>query len=468
MNQHIESVILQFDIPDGAWTAEPYGNGHINDTYLIAAGEKHFILQRVNGYVFPKPEDVIENIERVTDFLKEQIAQEGGDPERETLTLVKTQQGTHFAYDEQGNLWRMYLFIEDAVSRDLPDTPELFELCGEAFGKFQRQMGAFPADSLHETIHDFHNTPARYRQLQDAIARNEAGRLDEVQPEIAFCQQYEQEVRALVDALEQGEIPLRVTHNDTKLNNVLLDSKTGRGVCVIDLDTVMPGLTAYDFGDAIRTGANTAEEDERDLSRVQFSLPMFEAFTRGFLKEAGQTLTARDGFAEKGFAQDDALDAMIQRFYAVHRKRFDNYFQKRRPTHTIFSKQAMARFAKTGRQSDHFFAMRPFTREERVAVLTHLKAQNEQNPYFSIYFFKPEYHQPRTEICLYEGKGTMLTKADTDYDFSGMHAEALITQPEFSRKYKEFFLKDLLESKVLSPKETLAAFDELIEIAKDA
>lgn len=117
MNQHIESVILQFDIPDGAWTAEPYGNGHINDTYLIAAGEKHFILQRVNGYVFPKPEDVIENIERVTDFLKEQIAQEGGDPERETLTLVKTQQGTHFAYDEQGNLWRMYLFIEDAVSR---------------------------------------------------------------------------------------------------------------------------------------------------------------------------------------------------------------------------------------------------------------------------------------------------------------------------------------------------------------
>ena len=177
---------------------------------------------------------------------------------------------------------------------------------------------------------------------------------------------------------------------------------------------------------------------------------------------------ARDGFAEKGFAQDEALDAMIQRFYAVHQKRFDNYFQKRRPTHTIFSKQAMAHFAKTGRQSDHFFAMRPFTREERVAVLTHLKAQNEQNPYFSIYFFKPEYHQPRTEICLYEGKGTMLTKADTDYDFSSMHAEALITQPEFSRKYKEFFLKDLLESKVLSPKETLAAFDELIEIAKDA
>ena len=294
MNQHIESVVMQFDIPDGAWTAEPYGNGHINETYLVAAGEKRFILQRVNNYVFPRPEDVIENIERVTAFLKGQIEREGGDPERETLTLVKTHRNEHFAYDEQGGLWRMYLFIEDTISRDLPDTPELFELSGEAFGKFQRQMGDFPADSLHETIHDFHNTPARYRQLEDAIARDEAGRLGNVSGEIAFCRQYEREVHTLLDALECGEIPLRVTHNDTKLNNVLLDAQTGRGVCVIDLDTVMPGLAAYDFGDSIRFGASTAPEDEPDLSRVQLSLPMFEAFTRGFLKEAGQALGARE------------------------------------------------------------------------------------------------------------------------------------------------------------------------------
>ena len=294
MNQYIESVVMQFDIPDGAWTAEPYGNGHINETYLVAAGEKRFILQRVNNYVFPRPEDVIENIERVTAFLKGQIEREGGDPERETLTLVKTHRNEHFAYDEQGGLWRMYLFIEDTISRDLPDTPELFELSGEAFGKFQRQMGDFPADSLHETIHDFHNTPARYRQLEDAIARDEAGRLGNVSGEIAFCRQYEREVHTLLDALERGEIPLRVTHNDTKLNNVLLDAQTGRGVCVIDLDTVMPGLAAYDFGDSIRFGASTAPEDEPDLSRVQLSLPMFEAFTRGFLKEAGQALGARE------------------------------------------------------------------------------------------------------------------------------------------------------------------------------
>ena len=294
MNPHIENVVMQFDLPDGAWTAEPYGNGHINETYLVTTGEKRFILQRVNGYVFPKPEDVMDNIERVTAFLKVQIEREGGDPARETLTLVKTHRGECFTYDREGGLWRMYLFVEDTVSYDLPDTPALFELSGEAFGKFQRQMGGFPADSLHETIHDFHNTPARYRQLEDAIARNEAGRLDGVTAEIEFCRRYEREVHALLDAMEAGEIPLRVTHNDTKLNNVLLDRQTGRGVCVIDLDTVMPGLAAYDFGDSIRFGASTAAEDEPDLSRVQFSLPMFEAFTRGFLKEAGQTLGARE------------------------------------------------------------------------------------------------------------------------------------------------------------------------------
>lgn len=284
MNPHIENVVMQFDLPDGAWTAEPYGNGHINETYLVTTGEKRFILQRVNGYVFPKPEDVMDNIERVTAFLKAQIEREGGDPARETLTLVKTHQGKCFTYDREGGLWRMYLFVEDTVSYDLPDTPALFELSGEAFGKFQRQMGGFPADSLHETIHDFHNTPARYRQLEDAIARNEAGRLGSVTAEIEFCRQYEREVHALLDAMEAGEIPLRVTHNDTKLNNVLLDRQTGRGVCVIDLDTVMPGLAAYDFGDSIRFGAATAAEDERDLSKMSIDLKLFRVYTSGYLK----------------------------------------------------------------------------------------------------------------------------------------------------------------------------------------
>ena len=294
MNPHIENVVMQFDLPDGAWTAEPYGNGHINETYLVTTGEKRFILQRVNGYVFPKPEDVMDNIERVTAFLKVQIEREGGDPARETLTLVKTHRGECFTYDREGGLWRMYLFVEDTVSYDLPDTPALFELSGEAFGKFQRQMGGFPADSLHETIHDFHNTPARYRQLEDAIARNEAGRLGDVTAEIEFCRQYEREVHALLDAMEAGEIPLRVTHNDTKLNNVLLDRQTGRGVCVIDLDTVMPGLPHYDFGDMVRTGTSPAAEDETDLGKVTMRFPMYEALLRGYLSGAGGFLNATE------------------------------------------------------------------------------------------------------------------------------------------------------------------------------
>ena len=333
MDKNIEFVVPQFDIPDGAWTAEPYGNGHINDTYLVTTGEGRFILQRVNSYVFPKPEEVISNILRVTDYLRGVIREEGGDPYRETLTLVQTQKGGYFTYDPEGGLWRMYLFVEDTISRDLPDTPELFELSGEAFGRFQRQIGSFPADTLFETIRDFHNTPARYQQLQNAITRNEAGRLDGVAAEIEFCRERERDVHVLMDALAAGEIPLRVTHNDTKLNNVLLDAKTGRGVCVIDLDTVMPGLAAYDFGDSIRFGANTAEEDERDLSRVQLSLTMFEAFTRGYLSEAGHVLTQREIELLPMGAKLMTLECGM-RFLADHLNG-DKYFKVHRPGHNL-------------------------------------------------------------------------------------------------------------------------------------
>lgn len=298
MEQKINEIIAQFDIPDGAVEAIAYGNGHINDTLCVTVwqryGSKRYILQRVNSYVFPRPVEVIENIEKVTDYLRGIIEKNGGDVERETLTLVKTKNGASYVITENGELWRMYLFVEGTRSVDLPDTPALFELSGRAFGKFQHQMGGFPAEKLHETIVDFHNTPARFEQLMDAVRRNDAGRLDKVGPELAFCKGYEKEVHVLLDALEAGEIPLRVTHNDTKLNNVLLDMESGEGVCVIDLDTVMPGLAAYDFGDSIRAGASTAAEDERDLEKVQFSLEMFEAFARGFLAEAGGTLTQKE------------------------------------------------------------------------------------------------------------------------------------------------------------------------------
>jgi len=299
MEKKVYEVASQFQLASGAMSIAPYGNGHINDTFCVCveAGQARpvrYILQRVNRYVFPQPENVIENISRVTQYLRDVIEAAGGDPLRETLTLVKTNAGGDYFVDADNGLWRVYLFIEDTISRDLPDTPELFALSGAAFGRFMCQLQGYDASTLHESIKDFHNTPARYGQLMDAVRRNDAGRLGEVGPELAFCMGYGEEVHTLLRALEAGEIPLRVTHNDTKLNNVLLDAKTGKGVCVIDLDTVMPGLAAYDFGDSIRFGANTAAEDEKDLSKVTLSLEMFEAFVRGYLSEAGAAMGQRE------------------------------------------------------------------------------------------------------------------------------------------------------------------------------
>ena len=299
MEKRTYAVAARFQLVQGPMTIAPYGNGHINDTFCICvdvgeAAPVRYILQRVNRYVFPNPENVIENIARVTQYLRGVIEAAGGDPGRETLTLVKTHEGKDYFIDEDNGLWRVYLFVEGTISRDLPDTPELFALSGAAFGRFMRQLEGYDASTLHEAIKDFHNIPARYGQLMDAVRRNDAGRLGEVGPELAFCMGYGEEVHTLLRALAAGEIPLRVTHNDTKLNNVLLDAKTGEGVCVIDLDTVMPGLAAYDFGDSIRFGANTAAEDERDLDKVQLSLEMYNAFVRGYLGEAGSVMGQRE------------------------------------------------------------------------------------------------------------------------------------------------------------------------------
>ena len=298
MEARVREILSEFEIPAGETEAGPFGGGHINSTYRVsirtAEGEKLYILQRINSYVFKNPQLVVDNIEKVTDYLREAIRREGGDPARETLRLIPSRNGGYMVRDAEGGCWRMYDFITHTVSKDLPDTPALFRLCGEAFGHFQKLLGGFPADTLSESIPNFHNTPDRLRQLREAVERNASGRRDDVLPEIAFCEARAAECSGLVDALARGEIPLRVTHNDTKLNNVLLDEKTGRGVCVIDLDTVMPGLAAYDFGDSIRTGASTAAEDERDLSLVNFSLPMYRAFAQGFLSEVGSTLTRRE------------------------------------------------------------------------------------------------------------------------------------------------------------------------------
>ena len=312
---------------------KPLLSGHINDTYLVQAPGRKLTLQRINHFVFPSPENIMENILGVTSFLREKIAAQGGDPDRETLTVVPTVEGASFARDEAGNYWRCTVYVDGAASHESVQDLSMLEEAGRAFGRFQQLLCDYPADTLHEIIPDFHNTPARYRQLEQAAEKNAAGRLGEVGPELDFARARKQDCALLMDLLAQGELPLRVTHNDTKLSNVLLDDATGKAVCVIDLDTVMPGLCAFDFGDSIRAGASTAAEDEDDLSKVHFDLDLFRAYSKGFLSAAGQALTEKELETLPDGARLMTLEVGM-RFLADYLNG-DVYFRTAYPTHNL-------------------------------------------------------------------------------------------------------------------------------------
>lgn len=273
--------------------SRPYGNGHINATYLVESTPR-YILQKINTSIFKRPDQVMENILAVTSFLREKITAAGGNPDRETLTVVPTRDGKPFYSSPDGGAYRVYRFIEGAKSYDFADTPALFAASAHAFGKFQRMLSDFPADRLYETIPHFHDTVDRFRQFREALALDKCGRAASVKAEIDFVLSRERYCSLITDAIADGSVPLRVTHNDTKLNNVMLDDKTLEGVCVIDLDTVMPGSMLYDYGDSLRFGASTGAEDERDLSKIHFDLTYFEAYTAAFLSEVGESATARE------------------------------------------------------------------------------------------------------------------------------------------------------------------------------
>ncbi len=290
MKYTIGEILRRFDLD---FTSEPYGNGHINDTYIAGCDPK-YILQRINSNVFKNPPEVMENIAKVCDHLRRKIIAEGGNADRETLTLVKTVDGQNYYKADDDNYFRVYRFIENARSVDIPESPEQYESAAKAFGKFQRLLSDFPANELHETIRDFHNTPKRFEALEAAVREDKCGRAAEVSDEIEFAFKRKNICPLIVDGLADGSIPLRVTHNDTKLNNVMIDNTTNRGLCVIDLDTVMPGSLLYDFGDALRGGAGTAAEDETDLSKVGIDMKLFEAFTRGFCSELADSFTERE------------------------------------------------------------------------------------------------------------------------------------------------------------------------------
>ena len=294
--QYLQDALAAFDFGGEVVGAVRYGSGHINDTFCVHTqpGEgpcRRFILQRISAAAFHHPDQVMANIASVTAFLRRAIAEAGGDPSRETMTVLLTREGRSFYTDSEGGAWRVYPFIENTVCLQAAETPELFAASARTFGRFQRMLKDYPADTLYETIPRFHDTEDRLAKLKAAVEADVMGRVKDVQPELDFVRKREADCSVALQALREGRLPLRVTHNDTKLNNVLIDRDSGEGICVIDLDTVMPGLSINDFGDSIRFGANHSAEDERDLSKVNFDLSLYEVYTQGFLEGAGGALT---------------------------------------------------------------------------------------------------------------------------------------------------------------------------------
>lgn len=333
-----DAVAAAFPLPGTFLGAVRHGEGHIHSTYAAwfrepDGTERRWLLQRINGNVFRNPDGLMENIESVTRFLRAKILAEGRDPERRTLQVVRTRAGTPLHRDPDGGCWRLYVFLEGARTYQQAHKLSHLREAGRAFGTFQRHLADFPAETLHETIPRFHDTPSRYEAFEAAVARDAANRAAGCAAEIAFARARAEETGRLLAAHAEGRVPMRVTHNDTKFNNVMIDDATGEGICVVDLDTVMPGLSLYDFGDAIRSGANTAEEDERDLSKVALDLPHFESFATGYLEAAGTALAPEEldllAFSAKLIAFEIGL-----RFLADHLDG-DVYFRVHRPGHNL-------------------------------------------------------------------------------------------------------------------------------------
>lgn len=295
----IDEAIGQFRYEGVLIDERPYGSGHINDTYLLTfeiaeMGTIKVILQRMNKNIFTKPIELMENILNVTSYLRKKIIENGGNPDRETLNVIRTVDDMPYFVDSEGEYWRSYKFITDATSYDQVESPEDFYQSAVAFGNFQRLLAEYPAETLHETIEGFHDTKARFQVFKKAVEDDVCGRAASVQKEIQFVLEHEHLANVFADLLEKKEIPLRVTHNDTKLNNIMIDNKTRKGICVIDLDTVMPGLAMNDFGDSIRFGASTATEDEQDLSKVSCDMELFDLYAKGFIEGCGGKLTEKE------------------------------------------------------------------------------------------------------------------------------------------------------------------------------
>jgi len=282
-------LLERYDLTGDVNYVMPFGNGHINKTYLVSTEMNKYVLQQINTYVFKKPKQVMHNIEVVTEQIRIASEAAGKDVMRSALKLVATKDGKSYIKLKK-DFWRLYIFIADAKSYELVEHAYQMYEVGKAVGIFQKQLHGFPVSKLFVTIPNFHNTPARYERFEESLKRDPKNRAFDAYNDVKFIKDRVEKMRIITDLLDNKIVPYRVTHNDTKLNNVMFDNVTDKAICMVDLDTVMPGSVLFDFGDAIRIGASTAEEDEQDLSKVDINLEYFREFTRGFLKHTNGIL----------------------------------------------------------------------------------------------------------------------------------------------------------------------------------
>ena len=340
LEESIKEVCSIFGVPGELVKFEPVYMGNINATYKATykhndGSIKSYIVQKVNMYVFKKPKQIMSNIDLVTTYIKQRNADAGINDTRTFMHFYHTHNGKrqNFYVDNDHAFWRVSKYIENSMTFEVCDSLFAIEEAGRAFGKFQNTLSDFDASQLYETIPNFHNTKKRMTDFMRHVVEDSCDRVDSVTPEIEYLVSVSEKASMLTEMLECGELPLRVTHNDTKINNVLFDKDTERALVVIDLDTVMPGLVAHDFGDAVRFAANTAAEDEKDTSKIAFDLKKYEAFTKGFLPEVREALTKNevDTLMLGAFTMTVELATRFLDDYITG----DNYFKTRYPGHNL-------------------------------------------------------------------------------------------------------------------------------------